>query len=116
MSQLDKMLQFDKMYHPVEERTNMSNVKKTRKMARTRKHRDPEYEVRDKLFLEQCDSCARVKQCMYAHDKLGPETLCTVLILYGTYNCESCLRYKKYGGCIFQCIFYRPKSEPVDNL
>lgn len=74
-------------------------------------NRDPEYEVRDRLFKEMCKKCSRERRCTFAGTKDGMESVCTLLIVHGTYNCESCLRYKKYGGCIFQCCFYVPKTE-----
>ncbi len=70
--------------------------------------RDPEYNVRDRLFAEACSKCSRQRRCSFKDTSDGPENVCVVLVEYGTYNCESCLRYKKYGGCIFRCCFFKP--------
>ena len=70
------------------------------------KLRDPEYDVRDAKFAESCAKCARQRICMFRDSLEGPEAVCIVLVERGTYNCESCLRYKKYGGCVFECCFF----------
>lgn len=70
--------------------------------------RDPEYDVRDAKFSAMCSCCARAKQCSFKGTSDGPESVCTHLILDGTYNCESCLRYRTYGGCDFHCCFFTP--------
>lgn len=77
--------------------------------------RDPEYDVRDAKFAALCGSCARARNCSFKDDSDGAESVCTHLILDGTYNCESCLRYKVYGGCDLHCCFYTPVSSTVSR-
>lgn len=73
------------------------------------RQRNPEYDRRDAKFAEQCGKCARRSHCSFATSLYGPEECCKQLILYGTYNCESCIRRMKNGGCTFDCQFFRPK-------
>ncbi len=75
------------------------------------KLRDPEYDVRDAKFAAACANCARQRRCSFKDSLEGPEAVCKVLVERGTYNCESCLRYKRYGGCVFECCFFTPISE-----
>lgn len=75
--------------------------------------RDPEYDVRDRNFAESCSLCARSARCTFKDESDGPESVCRHLIIDGTYNCESCLRNKVYGGCDFHCCFFTPLSSTL---
>lgn len=70
------------------------------------KHRNPEYDKRDKLFAKDCASCAKASRCTFRTSLEGPEAVCEQLIVHGTYNCESCIRRGKHGGCKFSCVFF----------
>lgn len=73
--------------------------------------RNPEYDKRDLMFSHTCEQCARARWCSFKTSPEGPEEVCGQLIEGGTYNCESCIRYMKNGGCTFWCVFFR--SKPV---
>ena len=75
--------------------------------------RNPEYDVRDRRFKAFCDTCKRAKRCTFREESDGPETVCLHLIMDGTYNCESCLRYNTYDGCDLHCCFYTPVSGTI---
>lgn len=77
------------------------------------KARNPEYNKRDLMFAHACEKCGRARWCAFKTSPEGPEEVCQQLIEGGTYNCESCIRYMKNGGCTFRCVFFRPK--PVDT-
>ena len=76
------------------------------------KKRSSEYDKRDLMFAHSCEKCSRARWCAFKTSPEGPEEVCRQLIEGGTYNCESCIRYMKNGGCTFQCVFFRPK--PLD--
>lgn len=78
--------------------------------------RNPEYEKRDLLFAHSCEKCGRAHRCSFKSSPEGPEEVCWQLIEGGTYNCESCIRYNKNGGCTFKCVFYRLKIAIVAEI
>lgn len=72
-----------------------------------RKERNPEYDKRDLKFVHSCEKCSRTSHCSFKTSPEGPEEVCWQLIEGGTYNCESCIRYMKNGGCTFRCVFFK---------
>lgn len=80
-------------------------------MSRTR---NPEYDKRDLMFAHSCESCARASRCDFKTSLEGPEAVCRQLIEFGTYNCESCIRRNRNGGCTFVCVFRRAKTVIVE--
>lgn len=73
--------------------------------------RRPEYDDRDRLFNDSCDSCLRKRRCTFWESPEGAEAVCTVLVEQGVSSCETCLRTKATNGvCIFKCCFYTPKD------
>lgn len=72
------------------------------------KKRSPEFDKRDLLFAHSCEVCGRAGHCSFKTSPEGPEEVCWQLIIDGTYNCESCVRYMIGGGCHFECVFFRP--------
>ena len=78
--------------------------------------RNPEYERRDALFSEACKTCSRTSRCSFVTSLEGPEAVCKQLIEGGTYNCESCIRRNRHGGCVFTCCFFRLKLVEVSVI
>ena len=78
--------------------------------------RNPEYDKRDLAFVHSCEDCARASRCSFKTSLEGPEAVCRQLIEFGTYNCESCIRRNRNGGCTFDCVFRRPKPVVVPAI
>jgi len=81
-------------------------------------NRNPEYSVRDKLFEEACDKCARKRWCSFVDSMEGAEAVCNKLILSESTGCECCLRPRGDGKggrikvkCTFTCCFFVQKQE-----
>ena len=81
-----------------------------------KKDRNPEYDRRDALFREACGTCSRTSRCSFPGSLEGPEAVCRQLIQLGTYNCESCVRRNKNGGCTFACVFRIKKDSLVADV
>ena len=78
------------------------------------RQRNPEYDKRDLKFAHSCESCGRAHRCDFKTSLEGPEAVCRQLIEFGTYNCESCIRRNRNGGCTFACVFHRAKTVIVE--
>ena len=72
--------------------------------------RNIQYDLRDAMFKKQCSECARSGRCTFEVSPGGPEEICEQLVIWGVYNCYSCLKRKSINKeCRYKCVFFRKK-------